>query len=93
MPHRRNEPSETLEDILILKEITEKKRSGREPGRWQYVLSVLRDKGYQPVEDPEGKCIRFSFRGNTVTVWPYKGWFSGKGVKDGRGIDKLLKQI
>jgi len=26
-------------------------------------------------------------------VWPYTGWFSGKGVKDGRGIKKLLKQI
>lgn len=90
---KMNYDNDDLEDILFFKEITTAKRDKKEPGRWEYVLSVLKDKGYQPAEDKGKKCIRFSFRGNTVTVWPYKGWFSGKGVKDGRGIDKLLKQI
>lgn len=90
---KRQIKSETLEDIEFLKELTKKKRNANEPGRWEYTLRVLREKGYVPIEDEENKCIRFSFHGNTVTVWPYKGWFSGKGVKDGRGIAKLLKQI
>lgn len=93
MGNRHNQPSEMSEEYELLKEIAKKKRNDNEPGRWEYVLKVLREKGYTPVEDPENKCIRFSFNGNTVTVWPYTGWFSGKGVKDGRGIKKLLKQI
>ncbi len=81
------------EDYEFLKELSLKNRSGKEPGRWEYVVKVLKERNYNPVEDRENKCIRFSFQGNTITVWPYKGWFSGKGVKDGRGIAKLLKQI
>ena len=89
----RHDRSDTLEDIEFLKELNVRKRNENEPGRWEYVLKVLRERGYRPVEDKDGKCIRFSYDGNTITVWPYKGWFSGKGVKDGRGISKLLKQI
>ena len=35
---------------------------------------------------------RFS-KGERVMVYPYTGWFTGKTVKDGRGINNLLKQI
>lgn len=87
------EPSEYTEDWLFIKELNKKERQDKEPGRWKYVLETLRDKGYVPEEDADNKCIRFSFKGNTVTIWPYTGWFSGRGVKDGRGIKKLLKQI
>jgi len=31
--------------------------------------------------------------GQVVKIYPYSGWFTGKGVKDGRGIKNLLKQI
>ena len=89
----RHDRSDTLEDIEFLKELNVRKRNENEPGRLEYVLKVLRERGYKPAEDKENKCIRFSYNGNTITVWPYKGWFSGKGVKDGRGISKLLKQI
>lgn len=81
------------EEYQMLKDIKEAKRNENEPGRREYVISALREKGYKPTEDQEQKCIRFDFRGNTITIWPYTGWFSGKGVKDGRGIKKLLKQI
>ena len=85
--------SEMAEDYEFLKELSLKNRSGKEPGRWEYVLKTLRELNFKPEEDLENKCIRFSYNGNIITVWPYKGWFSGKGVKDGRGIAKLLKQI
>ena len=93
MVNKSNRPSEMSEEYELLKEIAQKKRNDNEPRRWEYVLKVLREKGYTPVEDPENKCIRFSFNGNTVTVWPYSGCFYGRGVKDGRGIKKLIKQI
>lgn len=37
--------------------------------------------------------LQFTFRGSPVTLYPYSGWFTGKTVKDGRGIMNLLKQI
>lgn len=89
----RKHRSELSEDMELLRELTQKNRSGKEPGRHEYVLAELRKRGFQPEDDAENKCIRFSFQGNVITVWPYKGWFSGKGVKDGRGISKLLKQL
>lgn len=91
--NRPQKKSDTSEDIKFLNEICAKERQQKEPSRWDYVLSVLKDRGYEPVEDREAKCIRFTFKGNTVSVWPFTGWFSGKGVHDGRGIKKLLKQI
>ena len=89
----RKEKSELEQDIEFLKEITAAKRNENEPGRQEYVIRVLSEKGYKPIIDTQNKCVRFEYRGNMITVWPYTGWFSGKGVKDGRGIKKLLKQI
>ena len=37
--------------------------------------------------------VKFLYKGNTITVFPYSGWFSGKGIKDGRGFENLLKQL
>jgi hypothetical protein len=37
--------------------------------------------------------FQFLFNGNLITYFPYSGWHSGKGIKDGRGLEKLLKQI
>lgn len=90
---RNQEPSDTLQDILFLHERAVEERSMKEPGRREYVISELRKRGYEPVWDAGAKAVRFTHRGNTITVWPYKGFFSGKGVKDGRGIRKLLNQL
>jgi len=37
--------------------------------------------------------IRFFYNGNEITYFPFKQWFTGKGIKDGRMLDNLLKQI
>jgi len=37
--------------------------------------------------------LKFLHNGNTITLFPYSGWHSGKGIVDGRGFDKLLKQL
>lgn len=37
--------------------------------------------------------LRFEFNGNMVSLFPYSGWHSGKGIKSGRGISNLLDQI
>lgn len=90
---RNQEPSDTLQDIIFLRDKAAVERSMKEPGRREYVISELRKRGYEPEWDADAKAVRFSYKGNIVTVWPYKGYFSGKGVKDGRGIRKLLNQL
>lgn len=90
---RYPEKSDTLEDIEFLRELGVTKRNEKEPGRWDYALKKIQEKGYQTEEDFNEKCIKFNLRGNIIKFYPYKGWFTGKGVKDGRGINKLLKQI
>jgi len=89
----REEPSETQFEAQMLRELREEKRQAREPGRWEYALKVLKDRGFKPVEDAASRCISFAYGRGTVKVYPYTGWFTGKGIKDGRGIRNLMKQI
>lgn len=39
------------------------------------------------------KMIEFEFKGSTVRFFPYSGWATGKTIKDGRGLNNLLKQL
>lgn len=93
MARHKIEPSDLREDYDALRELTRERRDRREPGRSEYVMAELRKRGYSPVWDEQEKAVRFDYKGNTITVWPHKGWFSGKGVKDGRGVRKLLNQL
>lgn len=65
----------------------------RENGkRMVYAISEVTKLGYS-VSHQDERRFDFEFNGNTIRVFPYKGWFTGKGIKDGRGIRNLLKQI
>lgn len=85
--------SDTMQDIIFLQELTKAKRDKQEPQRTLYAMNALQRKGLKPIWCPAIKAIKFSYKGNEVTFYPYKGWFSGKGVKSGRGIENLLKQL
>ena len=37
--------------------------------------------------------INIIYKNNIIKFFPRTGWHTGKGIKDGRGIKKLLKQI
>lgn len=37
--------------------------------------------------------IGFNYNGKLVKLYPYSGWFTGKTVTDGRGLDNLLAQL
>lgn len=63
-----------------------------QPGRVEYARTRLEALGY-PVTEINATTLQFTFRGSPVTLYPYSGWFTGKAVKDGRGIKNLLKQI
>lgn len=40
-----------------------------------------------------GITIKFIYKGALVRFYPYSGWAAGKTIQDGRGLDKLLKQL
>ena len=48
--------------------------------------------GYAITHETETE-LNFLFKNHNVKLFPYSGWFSGKSVKDGRGLKNLLKQI
>lgn len=63
-----------------------------EPKRVDYAVKELEKIGKKITFKDETKII-FEHEGESITLYPYSGWFTGKGIKDGRGISKLLKQM
>ena len=56
-------------------------------------LERIRAAGYNPRWIPERKCITIYYEGNIITFFPKKGYFNGKGVRPGFGLDSLIEQI
>lgn len=63
-----------------------------QPSRLEYAKNQIISKGYDVSVIDDNK-IEFEFNGNKITHFAYTGWHTGKGIKDGRGINNLLKQI
>lgn len=63
-----------------------------EPSRLEYAKNQITMKGYDVTVIDDSR-IEFQLHGNTIIHFAYTGWHSGKGIKDGRGINNLLKQI
>lgn len=82
-----------MKDCEEIREWYEGFRGSREEARMLYAKKEIEALGYTVTEVPEQRALTFDYKGNTITLYPYKGWFTGKGVKDGRGVRKLLNQI
>lgn len=63
-----------------------------QPRRVHYAIEQIEKLGY-PIFHRDNTKLLFQYKNETVTFYPYSGWHTGKSIKDGRGIDKLLKQI
>lgn len=37
--------------------------------------------------------LKFQYFEKEITLYPYSGWFCGKGIKSERGFSKLLKYL
>ena len=73
----------------LLKEI----RQEKEPQRVFFAMNELIRLGYSPFFHTAEKYIEFEFKGSPVRFFPFTGWATGKTIKDGRGLQNLLKQI
>lgn len=63
-----------------------------QPARMEWAVKKISDLGFY-VEQVNEAQLRFMHKGHIVNFWPYTGWASGKTIKDGRGLSKLLKQL
>jgi len=72
--------------------INQEREKTLQPQRIQWAINDIQDRGYE-VEVWGETELRFQYKGNTIHFWPYSGWASGKGIKAGRGLQNLLKQI
>lgn len=63
-----------------------------EPKRLEYAKNKITSLGF-PLTYEDSTRLEFVFKGETVKLFPYSGWFTGKSIKDGRGIINLIEQI
>lgn len=63
-----------------------------EPVRMARAVEQLKQRGYEIIQQDE-RQLQFLHRGKTVTFYPYSGWATGSTITDGRGLNKLLKQL
>lgn len=63
-----------------------------QPQRMQFAIDSIEELGLVVV-NIQKTFFQFEYKGNLITHYPYSGWHTGKGIKDGRGIENLLKQL
>lgn len=63
-----------------------------QPERMEYAIKKLDELGIK-LNFQDQTTIRFFWKGNYISLYPYSGWHQGKGIVAGRGIDKLLSQL
>jgi hypothetical protein len=74
-------------------ELMRELRKRKEPLRIEYALRKITELGYSCNLEEGNKCVQFTYKGGLVRFFPHTGWATGKTIKDGRGINKLIKQI
>lgn len=74
-------------------ELIKEKRRLKEPKRIKYAIDKIQKLGYEIHYKEDQKAIEFIYRGELVRFYPYTGWHTGKAIKDGRGINNLLRQL
>lgn len=81
-----------MKDCEEIREWYEEHRGRIEADRIRYARKALESLGYE-VTEASAACLTFEYRGHMVRLYPYTGWFCGKSVKDGRGLNRLIKQL
>ena len=82
---------ELAEDFAYMKEMKLKERAEKEPSRFEYATDLLMDIGCTVgLNKDDHKCLVVN---GYIKLWPYTGWWSGKGIGSGRGIHKLVEKL
>lgn len=82
---------ELADDFRFMKEQRLKEREAKEPSRFQYAIDNIMQAGHRVGKVPgDNKCLMIN---GYIKLWPYTGWWSGKGVGSGRGVHNLIKEL
>jgi hypothetical protein len=74
--------------------LNQEREARLQPARIAHAVKKISRLGFAvTVHDDGSQRITFDFKGATITFWPYSGWASGKTIKDGRGLGKLVEQL
>lgn len=84
---------ELAEDFAIMNEARKRKRDHLEPHRVAFALEQLCNVGYEAEYDSYEKCILFKHNGYLCRLYPFTGWWSGKGIGSARGIKNLIRKL
>lgn len=68
------------------------KQKRLEPARIEYAVRRIQELGFEIIQR-DNIQIQFIHKGQKVTFFPYSGWATGKSIKDGRGLERLIKQL
>lgn len=60
--------------------------------RLDFAKRNIEDFGYEVLRVSE-KELQFEHNGNLIKFFPFTGWATGRGIKDGRGLENLLNQL
>ena len=73
------------------KRLNQERENKLQPKRINKAIKELESRGFK-VNSDETR-IDFLYNGNTIMFFPYSGWASGRTIKDGRGLKRLLNQL
>lgn len=80
------------EEYKEINEFFAARKAKEQKRRMDYAISKLNDIGIMP-NYKDCSLLEFEHNENLIKYFPHSGWFTGKSVKDGRGIKNLLKQL
>lgn len=63
-----------------------------QPERIEFAINELKKVGIITFISDK-TSVKFHYKGEVVTLFPYSGWHVGKSIKHGRGLQNLLKQL
>ena len=79
------------DDFRFMKEHRQEQRQRVEPMRLEHAQRRLQDEGYTVTTSlKDSKALMVD---DYVTFWPFSGWYSGKGIGSGRGLNHLIKSL
>ncbi len=84
--------SQFADDMRSLRHTRRSHKKEHQPKRMQIAIDALKAKGIEITTQTETE-IQFWFKHEIIKFFPYTGWATGKSIKDGRGLQNLLKQL
>lgn len=72
--------------------LNQERQQKLEPKRMNVAVENITNLGFK-IEKKTSTFLQFVYKNSTITYFVYSGWATGKTIKDGRGLDNLLKQL